>query len=151
MLHLCGFGEILSPMTNDRTPRRPSERGDQMTTDQDQINTAITIRRMDLTDAGVAALDHLAELDSRARLQGPVLGIEIEGRLVAAISLQTGELSADPFSHTSELRGLLELRAAQLREDRRRPSRVRGRRSRRSRLALGGSPAGQIIAMPRIQ
>lgn len=120
--------------------------------DQTQINTAITIRRLDLTDTDVAALADLADLDSRAPLDGPVLGVEVEGRLLAAISLQTGELTADPFSRTTELRALLELRAAQLRSRRRR---VRtGSRSvggRRSRPALGGSPPGQIISLPRVQ
>jgi hypothetical protein len=89
------------------------------------------------------SLDRLAHLDSRRPPRGPLLGAEIEGRLVAAISLQTGEAIADPFSRTVEVRALLELRAAQIR---RRQS-VRRRRPRhvsrpRARAALAGSPPG---------
>ena len=111
------------------------------TTDQTQINSAMTIRRMDLTDADRAALARLAELDSGRQLEGPVLGAEVEGRLLAAISLETGEVIADPFSRTSELRALLKLRAAQLQRPPRRPAARRSRMfGRRSRPALGGSP-----------
>ncbi len=92
------------------------------TTNQTQINSAMTIRRMDVTDADQAALARLAELDSGAELEGPVLGAEVEGRLLAAISIETGEVIADPFSRTSELRALLKLRAAQLDAPPRRPA-----------------------------
>ena len=60
-------------------------------------------------------VERLAQLDSRRPPEGALLGVEIEGRLLAAISLATGESIADPFSRTGELRALLELRAAQLR------------------------------------
>jgi hypothetical protein len=114
------------------------------------LNAAIELRRMDLTDADSEAVEKLAELDSGASLEGPVLGIEIEGRLLAAIEIESGRVIADPFSRTSELRALLKLRASQL------DSRRAGRRHRESRLfgrrtrpAVGGSPAGQIISLPR--
>ncbi len=113
------------------------------------VNSEMTIRRMDLTDADREAVARLAELDSRDALDGPVLGAEVEGSLLAAISLSTRETIADPFSRTSELRGLLELRAAQLgRRDRKRRRAGLGL-PRRSRPALGGSPPGQIITLPR--
>src|SRR3954451_1829225 len=73
----------------------------------------ISIRR--LGDNDLAAVERLAQLDSRRPPEGALLGVEIDGRLLAAISLTTGESTADPFSRTGELRALLELRAAQLR------------------------------------
>lgn len=101
------------------------------------INSALTIRRLDLTDADRAALARLAARDSGDILDGPVIGVEVEGRLLAARSLSTGRVLADPFSHTEELRTLLELRAAHLR--RREASgvhgvRVHGRSARVARL-----------------
>ena len=77
-----------------------------------QLNSTITIRRYDLAEADQAALAKLASLDSRAALDGHVLGAEVEGRLLAAISMETGEVIADPFSRTSEMRAMLKLRRA---------------------------------------
>ena len=77
------------------------------------LNTEMTIRRIDLTDEGREAIARLSELDSSEVLEGPVLGLEVEGSLLAAISLTNGELVSDPFSRTAELRSLLKLRAAQ--------------------------------------
>jgi hypothetical protein len=68
---------------------------------------AVAVRRL--------AVAHLAELDSTEPLNGDVLGAELDGRLVAAISLTTGETIADPFTHTDQVRSLLEARAEQLR------------------------------------
>ena len=123
-----------------------------MTTHETQLNSAMTIRRMDLSDRDVEALARLAELDSGIGLEGPVLGAEVEGRLLAAISLRDGEVIADPFSRTSELRALLKLRAAQLRDRIQPAHNGRGSRlfGRRTRPAVGGSPAGQVITLPRV-
>jgi hypothetical protein len=121
-----------------------------MTTNTTQTSSAITIRRVDVTDDDHAALARLAELDSQYRLEGPVLGAEVEGRLLAAISIETGEVIADPFSRTSELRAMLKLRLAQLdqrHDGRQHRSRIFGHRS---RPALGGSPAGQIVTLRRV-
>ena len=115
-----------------------------------QLTTAMTIRRLDVDGADRAALAHLAGLDSRRNLEGTVLGAEVEGRLLAAISIETGEVIADPFSRTSALRAMLKLRAGQLaarHNGRSRGSRVFGHRS---RAALGGSPAGQLVALRRV-
>ena len=76
----------------------------------------VTIRRLDETDA--AALDRVAGRDSSTRPAGEVLGAELEGELIAAISITTGEIVADPFVRTDAARSLLVLRAAQLRETR---------------------------------
>ena len=101
----------------------------------------LVIRRLEGDD--LAAAKRLAQLDSSPLPEGDLLGALVEGRLLAAISLQGGESIADPFSRTTELRALLELRAAQLRR------RVNGhRRLRRSlprpkpHAALAGSPPG---------
>ena len=100
--------------------------------------TGVNIRRLGGDD--LAAVERLAQLDSRRAPEGPLLGAEIEGRLLAAISLSTGESIADPFSRTGELRALLELRAAQLRR------RENGHRRQlhlprpKTRAALAGSP-----------
>jgi hypothetical protein len=107
-----------------------------------EIHTdGISIRH--LGDEDLAAVERLAQLDSRHQPEGALLGVEIDGRLVAAISLATGESIADPFSRTGELRALLELRAAQLRR------RENGRRDLRrhlpqpkTRAALAGGPPG---------
>jgi len=115
-----------------------------------KLNPELTIRRIDLGDRDVDAAAKLAELDSSRELEGPVLGIEVEGRLLAAISIETGDVIADPFSRTSELRALLKLRAEQLRERHggrvHRASHLFGRRT---RPAVGGSPAGQLVTLPR--
>ena len=73
----------------------------------------ITIRLARDDDA--AALRRLAHLDSSPLPPQPFLLAEVDGRLLGAISLASGETIADPFSRTAELRPLLALRAAQLR------------------------------------
>jgi hypothetical protein len=81
----------------------------------------VTVRRLDHRPADRAALDYLADLDSREPLEGEVLGAELDGALVAAISLEDGEVIADPFVRTDQIRSLLELRASQLRRRGARP------------------------------
>jgi hypothetical protein len=96
--------------------------GDQMSDKQfptAEIHTdGVTIRRVGADDFD--AVDRLAERDSCQPPKGRLLGAEIEGRLLAVISLDGGESVADPSSRTAELRALLELRAAQLRRRERR-------------------------------
>ena len=113
--------------------------------DNQTINSMITIRRMDLDERDRARVAELAERDSHESLTGPILGIEVEGTLLAATSLDGGDSIADPFSRTAELRKMLELRATQLRRRKRRERSGR----RQSRPAVGGSPPGQIIHLPR--
>jgi hypothetical protein len=123
--------------------------GKQMGIQETAVNATMTIRRMDLAEADIEAVRRLAELDSRQPLEGPVLGAEVEGVLLAAIAVNTSEVVADPFSRTAEVRALLELRTAQL--SGRRPRRRGGLRAdRRPRPAVGGSPPGQIISLPRV-
>jgi hypothetical protein len=75
----------------------------------------VTVRRLDHRPTDRAALGYLADLDSREPLEGEVLGAELDGALVAAISLTTGDVIADPFTRTDQIRSLLELRVRQLR------------------------------------
>jgi hypothetical protein len=80
-----------------------------------------------------AVLNRLAQLDTADTPPAPVLGGVIEGRLVAAHSLTTGQSIADPFRHTAEIRSLLAERADQLRG-----GRGRGLVSRLRRPPAGG-------------
>ena len=106
----------------------------------------ITIRRLGPADE--AAVERLVELDSGRRPTGELMGVEIEGRLLVASSIATGETVADPFSRTAELRALLEVRIAQMSGKAR--SHKRLRRS-HSRGALAGSPpgaGGKLLTLP---
>jgi hypothetical protein len=100
----------------------------------------VTIRTAGREDE--PALGRLAQLDSTPLPPAPLLIAEIEGRLVAAISLATGESFADPFSRTVELRALLELRAAQLRRRETRRGLPHPLPRPASRAALAAGPAG---------
>jgi hypothetical protein len=111
---------------------------EQMTT---TIDSTLTLRQLDPDDA--ADIDRLSALEGRRAPEAPLLGAEVEGRLLAAVSIATGEVVADPFSRTAELRALLELRAAQLRE--RRP-RVSGR-ARWQRKRAAPAHAGRLATI----
>jgi hypothetical protein len=82
----------------------------------DRPTGEISIRR--LTDDDTEALDRVAGRDTASRPTGDLLGAEMDGRLVAAISITTGETVADPFTRTEAARSMLVLRAAQVRESR---------------------------------
>jgi hypothetical protein len=73
--------------------------------------TPVTLRFAARADA--LALKRLAGLDSRPLPPGPHLLAEREGRIDAALSLSTGELIADPFRRTAELRPLLRAHAGE--------------------------------------
>ena len=62
-----------------------------------------------------AALLRLAERDSSVVPAGRLLAAETNGRPVAAISLETGAVIADPFMRTADAVELLRSRAAQIR------------------------------------
>jgi hypothetical protein len=66
-------------------------------------------------------LERLAALDSASPLVGEALVALVDGTLVAAISLDSGRVIADPLAPTSEARALLHTRAAQLAHTPRRP------------------------------
>jgi len=62
-------------------------------------------------DADEQPLRSLAELDSAAELDHPILVGEIDGKPAAAISLHDRRVVADPFVHTDLLRSYLRMRA----------------------------------------
>jgi hypothetical protein len=72
----------------------------------------ITIRVAAQSDA--RNLRRLAQLDSKPSLRGHVLLAETDGVPIAAISLYTGLVAADPFKHTAAAVHLLRRRRYQL-------------------------------------
>jgi hypothetical protein len=68
------------------------------------------------------ALRHLAELDSKTPLDGPVLVGAISGTPVAAISLKDDRAIADPFIPTDHLLATMRLRVKGIRAVERTPS-----------------------------
>lgn len=59
-----------------------------------------------------ATLRRLAELDSQQPLEDDALIAEVDGVAVAALSLHTGRVLADPFAHTTAVVDLLRIRAS---------------------------------------
>ena len=73
----------------------------------------VTLRRA--IPADLAALERLAQLDSRPLPPGPHLIGERDGRIDAALSISNGEVVADPFRRTAELCELLRRHADAIR------------------------------------
>jgi hypothetical protein len=114
--------------------------------------TAIEIRFLNGEDS--SELRRLAELDTAETPPQPLLGGIVDGRLVAARSLHTGESIADPFLQTTGISSLLAHRARQLNGGRIREWLRRGRRNRadRPRGRRAGSPPGpadRLYLLPR--
>jgi hypothetical protein len=112
----------------------------------------VTIRKLNGDDH--ESLVRLAQLDSSPVPQGELLGAVVDGRLVAALSLSSGESVANPFVSSEGLRSMLELRASQRngrthwRSGLRRRLPGRGR----ARAALPASPpgaGGRLLALAR--
>jgi hypothetical protein len=80
-----------------------------MHTDNDRIEA--TIRRLGIRD--FAEVRRLAQRDSSREPRGELLGAEVHGRLLAAVSTSTGEVIADPFQPTADLVDALRARASQ--------------------------------------
>jgi hypothetical protein len=72
----------------------------------------VTIRELAGGDEGL--LRELTERDTARMPRGEVVGAERDGRLMAAISLASGEIVADPFHPTADLVALLRVRAGQI-------------------------------------
>jgi len=81
----------------------------------------VAIRRAH--DDDVPRLHDLAELDSHAPLEGPVLVAVVEGVIWAALGLDDDRVVADPFLPTAAAVELLRLRVRQLRAASGRPRR----------------------------
>ena len=62
---------------------------------------SLTIRHATAGDE--ADLTRLAALDSSRLPSGELLIAELDGRLVAAVSIDTGAAIADPFEHTAAI------------------------------------------------
>jgi hypothetical protein len=73
----------------------------------------LTIRHAAASD--LPALERLAALDSRRIPTGELFVAEAEGRLLAATSIDTGAVIADPFEHTASIVELLRVHAGTLR------------------------------------
>jgi hypothetical protein len=90
-------------------PPTPSLNGDR---DSRGIDPGVSIRPLATSDDD--ALTTLAGRDSARRPTGSVIGVEKDGRLLAAISTASGQVVADPFYPTADLVELLRLRAGQI-------------------------------------
>jgi hypothetical protein len=66
------------------------------------------------TPADDAALERIAQFDSARRPRGRVLLGEVAGEVIAAVSLTSGHVVANPFKHTAEAVRMLSLRREQL-------------------------------------
>lgn len=62
-----------------------------------------------------SALQRVAERDSTVVPGGRLLAAEASGQILAAISIESGDVIADPFQRTGDAVELLRRRAAQLR------------------------------------
>jgi hypothetical protein len=77
------------------------------------MNTdSLTIRMAAPEDA--PTLRRLAEVDSAARLSGQVMLAELDGVCLAAISLETGSVNANPFRRTAAIVSHLRMRRYQI-------------------------------------
>jgi hypothetical protein len=91
-----------------RDARRPEREAAQ--TREDLARIELRLCRVSDNDA----LAELAELSERDVPAGSFVLAFVDGRLVAAHSLDGGCVLADPFARTAHLRGLLKLRAEQI-------------------------------------
>jgi hypothetical protein len=96
---------------------------------------AVTIRLAHSGDAG--AIAHLAELDGAGVPAAPQLIAELGGRAIAALSLSSHTVVADPFVASADIVVLLRLRAAQL---------LGGGRRRRFAAARGLARVRRLVA-----
>jgi hypothetical protein len=73
----------------------------------------LTIRHAAADD--MKSLERLAALDSRRVPSGELFVAEVDGRLLAATSIDTGAVIADPFEHTAKIVELLQIQARAVR------------------------------------
>ena len=81
----------------------------------------VTIRPACRGDA--VDVDRLAQLETRRPTPGPHLLALRDGEVIAAISLATAEVLADPFRPTADVQALLRLQAKRGQRTERRPPR----------------------------
>jgi hypothetical protein len=115
---------LITQMANDRSAElrrdasarrlgRLARRRRAAAREADGSTEEVTVRHLD-PSTDHAALVRLAERDSAAVLSGEVIGAEVNGSLVAAISLRSNRVIADPFTQTASVQSLLKVRAAQV-------------------------------------
>jgi hypothetical protein len=80
-----------------------------------QLNAETVLMRRATAD-DTARVRTLARLDDRRMPPGPFLVAEAGGEIVAARSLSSGAVVADPFRLTSDIVAMLRLRATQVSE-----------------------------------
>jgi hypothetical protein len=94
----------------------------------------LTIRSA--TPADAAAVEQIAQFDSARRPRGHLLVGEVAGEVIAAVSITSGHVVANPFKHTAEAVRMLSLRREQLAQaplpEPRRATRLVGRWATRS-------------------
>jgi hypothetical protein len=73
---------------------------------------AVLVRRATAADA--ARIRTLARLDDRRLSDGPFIVAEIAGEAIAAMSMSSGQIVADPFRRTRDAEDLLRMRAGQI-------------------------------------
>jgi len=86
-----------------------------------KFNESVLMRRATAEDA--ARIRTLARLDDKRMPAGPFLLAETGGEIVAARSLASGAVVADPFRLTTDIVAMLRLRASQVGEPGERRSR----------------------------
>jgi hypothetical protein len=84
-----------------------------MSANDKSLTDPVTIRAA--RQADLPAVASLAQLDSARVPRGRVLLAELRGSVVAAISLESGELFADPFVSTADVVKDLRAKAAEVR------------------------------------
>jgi hypothetical protein len=96
-----------------RIPVPATELVGAMSTNDQCMSEPVTIRPA--TRADLPAIASLAELDSARVPRGRVLLAEVRGTVVAAISIESGALFADPFVPTAEVVTDLRAKAVEVR------------------------------------
>ena len=82
------------------------------------------------------AIRRVAALDGQKAPAGRVLVAEADGELIAALSVDDGRATADPFRWTSDVIALMKMRADQLSADDARPARSASRAVKQLRTQL---------------
>ena len=99
----------------ERRRARKAQRGRPGRMSAQDVSSRVSIRELDPSGADHVELQRLAGLDSSLALTGDSLGAELDGHLIAAVTIDGTASLADPFASTADVRALLELRASQLR------------------------------------
>jgi hypothetical protein len=117
-----------------------------MTGTRGDYRDEIRVRMLNGDDEAI--VERLAQLDSARAPAAPLLGAFGRGGLLAALSLREGNVIANPFVRTAELREVLECRAAHLRNrPKGRLRRLVGRLSRRAQPASPPGAAGRLLEL----